>query len=129
MRSTLANMPNATWPRSLIGSTGGSNSKRCLSVSWWRPWPSDLAQSPGSEWLTLLANQEAPSLPQGFRPRGAGPDAAPHPLVDRHRALPPRSGHRSTSSAMSMLWKTICEGRLVLITQYNLRSFAFAQSR
>lgn len=33
------------------------------------------------------ARLKAPSLPEGFRPRGARSDAAAHPLVDRHRAL------------------------------------------
>ena len=65
------------------------------------------------------ARLKAPSLPQGFRPRGADPNAAAHPLVDRHRALSHSSGHRSKSSAVSMLRKTVCKGRSALLTQYN----------
>jgi len=53
------------------------------------------------------ARLKAPPLPEGFRPRGARPDAAPHPVVDRHRALSLGSGHRSSSSAMPVLRKTV----------------------
>ncbi len=55
------------------------------------------------------ARLKVPALPEGFRPRGAGPDAAPHPLVDRHRALSSGQSHRATSAAVSMLRKTIRE--------------------
>ena len=65
------------------------------------------------------ARRKAPSLPEDFRPRGSRPDAAPPSLVDRHRALPLGSGHRSAPSAMSLLRNTVCEGRSALITQYN----------
>ncbi len=57
------------------------------------------------------ARLKAPALPEGFRPRGAGPDAAPHPLVDRHRALSPGSGHRATSATMPVLRQTVRAGR------------------
>ena len=57
------------------------------------------------------AQLKAPALPEGFRPRGAGSDAAPHPMVDRHRALSPGSRHRSTSSTMSVLRQTVRAGR------------------
>ncbi|MEK9134161.1 MAG: IS701 family transposase, partial [Pseudomonadota bacterium] len=56
------------------------------------------------------ARLKAPALPRGFRPRGAGSDAAAPPLVDRHRALSPGSRHRSTSSAMPMLRETLRAG-------------------
>jgi SRSO17 transposase len=49
------------------------------------------------------AQLKAPALPESFRPRGARPDAAAHPVVDRDGALPSGSGHRSRSSAMSVL--------------------------
>jgi SRSO17 transposase len=49
------------------------------------------------------ARLEAPALPESFRPRGARSDAAAHPVVDRDGALPSGSGHRSRSSAMSVL--------------------------
>lgn len=53
------------------------------------------------------ARLKAPALPKGFRPRGARPDAAPPPVVDQHRALSLGSGHRSKSSAMPVLRKTV----------------------
>lgn len=46
---------------------------------------------------------KAPALPEGFRPRGAGTDAAPHPVVDRDRALSAGSRHRPNASAMPLL--------------------------
>jgi len=46
---------------------------------------------------------KAPALPESFRPRGARPDAAAHPVVNRDRALPSRARHRSRSTAMSLL--------------------------
>jgi SRSO17 transposase len=49
------------------------------------------------------ARLKAPALPEGFRPRGARPDAAPHPVVDRDAALPSGARHRTRSSAMSVL--------------------------
>jgi len=49
------------------------------------------------------ARLKAPALPEGFRPRGSQPDAAPHPVVNRDRALSSGSRHRSRSSAMSVL--------------------------
>ena len=56
------------------------------------------------------ARLQAPALPEGFRPRGAGPDAAPHPVVDRHRSLSSGSRHRATASAMPMLREIIPAG-------------------
>ena len=56
------------------------------------------------------ARLKAPALPKGFRPRGAGSDAAAHPVVDRHGALSPRPRHRATSSSMPMLRQTIRAG-------------------
>jgi SRSO17 transposase len=53
------------------------------------------------------ARLQAPALPETFRPRGARPDAAPHPVVDRHRALSPGSRHRARASAMPVLRKTL----------------------
>jgi SRSO17 transposase len=49
------------------------------------------------------ARLEVPALPEGFRPRGARPDAASHPVVDRDGALPSGARHRTRSSAMSVL--------------------------
>ena len=53
------------------------------------------------------ARLKAPALPEGFRPRGARPDATAHPLVDRNRALSSGQSHRSTSSPVPVLRKTI----------------------
>ena len=50
---------------------------------------------------------QALALPETFRPRGAGPDAATHSVVDRHRALSPGSRHRATAPAMPMLRQTV----------------------
>src|SRR6202162_6322456 len=55
------------------------------------------------------ARLKAPPVPEGFRPRGARPDAAAHPVVNRHRALSLGQSHRSTSSAMSVLRETVRE--------------------
>jgi SRSO17 transposase len=56
------------------------------------------------------ARLKAPVLPEAFRPRGARPDAAPHPVVDRHRTLSPGSRHRTAASAMPVLRETIPAG-------------------
>ena len=53
------------------------------------------------------ARLPAPALPESFRPRGAGPDAAPRSVVDRHRAPSPGLRHRATASAMPMLREII----------------------
>jgi len=53
------------------------------------------------------ARLQAPALPETFRPRGARPDAAPHPVVDRHRALSPGSRHRTRAPAMPVLRETV----------------------
>jgi SRSO17 transposase len=52
------------------------------------------------------ARLQTPPLPEGFLPRGAGSNAAAHPLVDRHHALSPGSDHRQASFTMPMLRKT-----------------------
>lgn len=49
------------------------------------------------------ARLKAPALPEGFRPRGARPDAAAHSVVDRNGTLSPGSRHRSRSSTMPVL--------------------------
>jgi len=56
------------------------------------------------------ARLQAPALPEAFRPRGARPDAAPHPMVDRHRAPSPGARHRARTSAMPVLRKTVPAG-------------------
>jgi SRSO17 transposase len=54
------------------------------------------------------ARLQAPVLPKGFHPRGAVPDAAPHPLVHRHSTLSARARHRSKSFTMSVLREAVC---------------------
>jgi len=49
------------------------------------------------------ARLHAPAVPRTFRPRGAGSDAAPHPVVNRHRALSPGPRHRAQASPMPVL--------------------------
>jgi len=53
------------------------------------------------------ARLQAPALSESFRPRGAGPDAAPRSVVDRHRSPSPGVRHRATASAMPMLRQTV----------------------
>ena len=57
------------------------------------------------------ARLKAPPVPKAFRPRGAGADAAAHPVVDHLRALSSGSGHRSASSTMSVLRETVRASR------------------
>jgi SRSO17 transposase len=49
------------------------------------------------------AGLQAPALPQAFRPRGARPAAAPHPVVDRQRPLSTRARTRQKAAAVSVL--------------------------
>jgi SRSO17 transposase len=49
------------------------------------------------------ARLQAPALPESFRPRGAGPDAAPRSVVDRDPATSSGMRHRTTTSSMPML--------------------------
>ena len=51
-----------------------------------------------------------PAVPEGFRPRGAGPDAAPSAALDRDFAFSPRSPHRAAAGAVSMLRHGASEG-------------------
>jgi SRSO17 transposase len=50
---------------------------------------------------------QAPALPESFRPRGAGPDAATCSVVDRDRATSSGVRHRATTSTMPMLREII----------------------
>ena len=60
--------------------------------------------------------KESP-VPKGFRPRGAGSNAAPLTLVDRHRALSPRSRHRSHPAAVPVLRRPSRQKSEMLLTQ------------
>ena len=63
------------------------------------------------------ARFQEPAVPEGFRPRGAGADAAPPAVVDRHHALPPRASPRSMPFALSVLRKEAVTGQACLLTQ------------
>jgi len=56
------------------------------------------------------ARLPAPALPESFRPRGAGPDAASRSVVDRHRSPSPGVRHRATTSAMPLLREIVPAG-------------------
>ena len=56
------------------------------------------------------ARFKAPALSEGFRPRGAGADAAPSAALDRDLAFSPRPPDRSSAVAMSLLWNGASEG-------------------
>lgn len=53
------------------------------------------------------ARLQAPAVPEAFRPRGSGADAASRPRLDRHRALPPRARHRSNAPSVPLLRQTM----------------------
>ena len=54
-----------------------------------------------------FARLDTPPVPAGFRPRGAGPDAAPRPVVDRHRAVSAGARPRPPAAAVPVLRETI----------------------
>jgi hypothetical protein len=49
------------------------------------------------------ARFKEPPLPEGFRPRGAGTDAASRTQFHRHRALSPRLRHRTNAVSVPVL--------------------------
>ena len=53
---------------------------------------------------------KAPPLPEGFRPRGARPDATPHPLVDRHHTLLSGTRHRTAPVSVPLVRQTLRQG-------------------
>ena len=53
---------------------------------------------------------KATPLPEGFRPRGARPDATPHPLVDRHHTLLSGAGHRQAPVSVPLVRETLRQG-------------------
>ena len=63
------------------------------------------------------ARFQAPALPEDFRPRGSGSDAASQPLVDRQRALSPRSRPRSRTASVPLLRKIGAVSSMSYITQ------------
>ena len=52
---------------------------------------------------------KAPALPEGFRARGARPNAAPHPLVDRHHTLSSGKSHRPRPVSVPLLRKNLLQ--------------------
>lgn len=60
------------------------------------------------------ARFKTPAVSAEFRPRGAGADAAPHTLVDRHVSLPAGTRPRQNPATVPVL--RIC-GHSTLITQ------------
>lgn len=63
------------------------------------------------------ARFKAPTVPEGFRPRGAGADAAPSSALDRDRALSSRPPDRATVDAMSLLRHGASDHQTILVTQ------------
>ena len=66
------------------------------------------------------AGRKAPSVPEGYRPRGAAdPARTAQPDLDRHSAAAPRGGHRKGPPAMSRLQRAETEEKPIkpLVTQ------------
>ena len=49
------------------------------------------------------AQLKGPAVPETFRPRGSGSDAATRTRLDRHGTLPSRTGHRSNAASVPVL--------------------------
>ncbi|MDE2306809.1 MAG: IS701 family transposase, partial [Xanthomonadaceae bacterium] len=62
------------------------------------------------------ARFKAPAVPEGFRPRGAGTDAAASAVLDRNLALSPRPRDRSTPVTMSLLRQSASKHQAYLVT-------------
>lgn len=63
------------------------------------------------------ARFKAPAVPEGFRPRGAGADAASSAVLDRDLALPSRPRDRATPVTLSLLRQGTPKHQTGLITQ------------
>lgn len=63
------------------------------------------------------ARFKTPAVPEGFRPRGAGADAAASAVLDRDRALPARPRDRPTPVTLSLLWTSTPANSACLVTQ------------
>ncbi|MDP2707347.1 MAG: IS701 family transposase [Burkholderiales bacterium] len=57
------------------------------------------------------ARLKAPFLPEGFRARGARPDATAHPLVDRHHTLLSGASHRPAPVSVPLVRETLRQGK------------------
>lgn len=65
------------------------------------------------------ARFKAPAVPEGFRPRGTGADAAASAVLDRDLALSPCPPDRSSPVTMSLLRKGAAANPACLVTQWN----------
>lgn len=63
------------------------------------------------------AQLKAPAVPRGFRPRGAGTDAASRSQLDCHHGLRPRSPHRKRAAYVSLLRHERGPREATLLTQ------------
>ena len=63
------------------------------------------------------ARLKAPPVPEGFRPRGAGPDATARSLVDRNHSFPLGARHRPIPLSVPLLWAASVEQSTPFITQ------------
>jgi SRSO17 transposase len=63
------------------------------------------------------ARFKAPAVPEGFRPRGAGADAATSAILDRDLALSSRPRDRSTPATMPLLRQSAPRHQTSLVTQ------------
>ena len=57
------------------------------------------------------ARLKAPPLPEGFRPRGARPDATTYPLVDRHHTLLSGARHHQAPVSVPLVRETLRQGK------------------
>jgi SRSO17 transposase len=63
------------------------------------------------------ARLKAPAVPEGFRPRGSGTDAATRPQLDRNPGVLSRPPRRKKASPVSMLRNTSSQAGPQLLTQ------------
>lgn len=63
------------------------------------------------------ARFQAPAVPEGFRLRGSGSNAAPQPLVDRRRALPFGPRHLARTASAPLLRHIMASDSVSYVTQ------------
>jgi SRSO17 transposase len=63
------------------------------------------------------ARLKAPAVPAGFRPRGAGADAAPRAVVDRNLSLSPGPRHRKNPISVPLLRQNGRPHNQIFVTQ------------
>jgi SRSO17 transposase len=65
-----------------------------------------------------FAQLKGPAVPETFRPRGSGSDAATRTRLDRHDTLPSRTCHRSNAASVPVLRETVASANMTnFITQ------------